>query len=146
MSIPIKAQLSPRGEANGWRALALLCDGSTYGVDSDMTIHEFSRSYMGQVAKQYLKDAERTYHEIMRKSNLIEMQGDLLDADDLRRDAEVYRKTEVLPARKFFADFKSMSTAKVRNVPDSRVAQCMPKPKPCKHHVHGKHRGPFVCE
>jgi hypothetical protein len=131
MSIPIKAQLSLNGEANGWRALALLCDGSTYGVDEDMVIYEFSRSYMGQVAKQYLKDSERMYHELMRKANLVETQGDLLDADNLRLGARNYRNTKVLPARKFFSTFKSMSTAKVRNVPDSRKAQATPKKCGC---------------
>lgn len=134
MSIPIKAQTG--NVMDEWANVFMLVDGSLYGVDEFGTVHEFSRSYTGFVIKTEAKKRLTEYHSARKLANLAEKEGNLVEAALIRDQAEQDYKDIYLPVAKFWNSFKRMTTAKPRDVPDSRDMKA--KAKMTRHSVRDK--------
>lgn len=114
MSIPIKKQMSLKYPNDGPNIMAvyILVDGSMYGVDLSGVLHVFNRSYMGYLLRNEFKARMTAYHNTRRRANLMEKQGDLLDADMMRTESEKFLKADIAVASAMLAAFKSFKPAK----------------------------------
>jgi hypothetical protein len=115
MSIPIKRQnVFDEPTKDGFVNVAILCDGSMYGVMQDGTLHALGRSYVGEVLRKDYKSQNQTYHALRQEANKAIGRGHYAQAFGMRNDADTVVKGRVKDATKMLQTFKAFRPKRVQ--------------------------------